>query len=107
MDGLSPATEELPAELADKLLSQAPPDPLADVGDDPFAMPGQGNASSPDAHTVATGGGFPASPFDDLSNPVSVLDDGGSSDWGFGAKAALFLAVAGFLAGVFYVLSIN
>lgn len=34
-------------------------------------------------------------------------DDLESGDWGFGAKAALFLVVAGFVAGAFYIMSIG
>jgi len=74
------------------------------LGDDPFALPGRPAAAQTDSSSpFGTAVGSPGADF----SPVSVLDDDVDDTWGFAPKLALFLVVAAFLAGAFYVMSIG
>ena len=132
MDPLSPPAGNLSDdEIAEAEGSAPEPQPASPdvLGDDPFAMPSRPVASAaatPAAATTSSPFGAPAgdaSPFgaapndepfgsplagSDFGNPISVMDDDlESSAWGFGAKAGLFLVVAGFVAGAFSIVSIG
>ncbi len=115
MDGLGPPTGQIPDALAAEQVAndpQAQPnlspnlskDAIDAVGDDPFALPGQPSVATSSAGSDSP---FPAAP-SSMPAPVSILDDDdSSSEWGWGARVGLVLGLGLFLAGVFYVLSIN